>query len=188
MQAFFDSDGFFYVMVVAFAAYAAYFLHSIVKYYYANIEARKQFIAENKGEKVTHYDHYQVWAAVYLAFVLYCIYSFFTLDPRIYQYAWFRMAFLFVGLILLGQVMICIVKRRALVSSRGFVYEDKQVLWRSVINMEPKKKGLQRKIDVLTSSAGTLEVPVNLGRELHYEHEQYRKEKKALKEEKKKYE
>lgn len=184
MSKFLNSEYFYLVVVIALAAYSVYFMYSTIRYLLANVKARKKFVSDNAKDNVRYLNYYQIWAAVYLAFVTYCIFSFFTLDKRIEQYEWFRMAYFFVGVILLGQTFIAIVKRRTIVSDKGFVYEDKQVLWRSVVSMEPKKKGLQRKVDVLTSSVGTLEVPADLGKDIHAEHEAYKHAKKERREKK----
>lgn len=184
MSDFFNSKYFFLVVVIALVAYSVYFMYSTIRYLLANMKARKKFAAENAKDNLRQLNYYQIWAAVYLAFVTYCIFSFFTLNKAIQQYEWFKMAYFFVGVILLGQTFIAIVKRRMMVSDRGFVYEDKEVAWRSVVSMEPKKKGLQKKVDVLTSSVGTLEVPADLGKAIHEEHEAYRHAKKERKEKK----
>lgn len=186
MSKFFDSEYFFLVVVIALIAYSIYFMYSTIRYFMANVKARKKFLADHENDHAHKMNYYQIWAGVYLAFVTYCVYSFFTLNKNVSQYEWFRMAYFFVGIILLGQTFIAVVKRRIISSDKGFVYEDKQIAWRSVISMEPKRKGLQKKVDVLTSSEGTLEMPTDLGKAIHEEHEAYRQARKERKKEKRK--
>ena len=99
------------------------------------------------------------------------------------QLQWFRMAYLIVGLILFGQMVVAIVKRSALVGPEAIVIESAVIPWKSIISMDPKKRGVQRVVDIVTTQ-GTYVVSREMGLLLHDEYEAWKKARKEKKEKK----
>ena len=90
------------------------------------------------------------------------------------------MAFLFVGLILFGQMLVAIVKRSAVIGPDAIVIEDAVIPWKSVLSMDPKKKGLQRIVELQTTQKKFI-LSREMGLVVHEEHEKWRKARKEKK-------
>jgi len=182
MTDFFNSDIFYYVMIALFAGYSVYLFVQAFKLLRGNYIAKKKYKEQHNSTDYTEYKKFWVWVLLYGAFIAYCLYSAFTLNPEIKDARWYWMAFLFVGLILLAQMVGAIVKRSCIIGQDGFVYEDAYIPWRNVLNMEAKRKGIQRIVEVLGPNNKKLIFPADLGREIHNAYENYRKDRKEKKE------
>ncbi len=179
MSKFYDSQLFFWVVVIAILAYVVYYLFETIKFLLKNIKERKAYLEKNKDAKSIN--HYWSWLVAYGVLVLYSISQVILIDETMEQSEWFRIAFFFVGMMLFGQILISIVKRRILIGKDGFVYEDSFVRWQSVLKMEPKKKGIMKVVDLLTTNNKHYTLPPSLGKILHDDYEAYRAEKKNAK-------
>lgn len=186
MTEFFNSDIFFYIMVALFAGYSVYLFIQAFKLVKGSVTVRKKYKEKHNPADYKELNKFWVWVILYGAFVAYCLYSAITLDPTREDARWYWMAFLFVGLILCAQLIGAVVKRRCIIGYDGFVYEDVYIPWRNVLNMEAKKKGVQRIVEVLGPNNKKLTFPADIGKELHDAYENYRKERKEQKEAKKK--
>ena len=83
-----------------------------------------------------------------------------------------------------SSIILAIVKRSALVGPEAIVLESAVIPWTSVVSMDPKKRGVQRVVDIVTTQ-GTYTVSREMGLLLHDEYEKYRQSKKEKKLEKK---
>ncbi|MBQ1440183.1 MAG: hypothetical protein IIZ10_10875 [Solobacterium sp.] len=184
MSSVYNSQAFYYVLVIGFAAYTAYYLWKVFQFLAANYKARKKYLAQYGTENTKTVNQFWWWTAGYSLLIIYSIYSVVTIDSSIEQAEWFRMAFLFIALILLGQMLVAAVKRSALVGPEAFVVEDAVVPWKSVLNMDPKKRGLQRIVELQTTQ-GKYTLSREMGLVLHKEHEEWKKRRKEAKEKKK---
>ncbi len=181
MSSFLNSEYFFWIILIAMGAYIAYYLYSTIKFVVKNQKARAEYLKRSKEGTVKSYNQYWNWVALYGVFICYCMFSVLTVTDAQEQAGWFRMAFFFVGMILLGQLLIAIVKRRILIGPDGFVYEDGFNRWQSVLRMEAKKKTFMRIVEVLTTNNKNYTLPPKLGKILHDEYEAYRAAKKNKK-------
>ncbi|MBQ9328491.1 MAG: hypothetical protein IJ225_08160 [Solobacterium sp.] len=180
MSQIFNSQAFYYVLVIGFAGYTVYYLWDVFKFLKGNLDARKRYKEKYGMEGSRNVNQFWGWTIAYLAMVIYCIFSAVTLSPEAEQAEWFRMAFLFVGLILFGQMIVAGVKRSAVIGPDAFVIEDAVIGWKSVLNMDPKKKGLQRIVDLQTTQ-GKYVLSREMGLVFHKEYEEWRKAKKEKK-------
>ncbi|MCH4207414.1 MAG: hypothetical protein LKF79_00555 [Solobacterium sp.] len=163
----YNSDVFYYVAVVGFLAYAVYYLYGISKYFLKAQKIWKEYGTAHAKQNLRKENQYHWWLAILLAFVVYCFYSCATIPSTANQAEWFRLAFAFVGLILLGQAMTAVVKRRVMCSDDGFVYEDFAGRWQSIINMQPQRKGLVMAVDLMVTNGKHYTVPRGIGLVLH---------------------
>ena len=180
----YSSKAFYYVLLIGFAAYTVYYLWKVFQFLKGNYDARKKYKEQYGTENTRSVNQFWWWTAGYSIMIIYCIYSVITIDPSIEQAEWFRMAFLFVALILFGQMLVAGVKRSALVGPDAIVVEDAVIPWKSVLNMDPKKRGLQRIVELQTTQ-GKYTLSREMGMVLHTEHEAWRKRRKEEKEQKK---
>jgi len=148
---------------------------------YANIKARKEYTSKHSKDEYRSLNKYWVWMLPYLAFIIYSIIMMATMDPNMEQAMWFRLAYPVLSLILFGQMLVTIIKRRILLGNDGFVYEENYVSWRSVLNMEAKKKGIQRIVEVLGANNRKYIMPADIGKEVHESYEAWRRAKKEKK-------
>ncbi|MBR2761882.1 MAG: hypothetical protein IKD66_12035 [Solobacterium sp.] len=185
MTEFFNSPAFFYVLLIGFAGYTVYYLYNVFVFLRGHFRARKQYQERYGMEGARVVRQYYAWGALYVVMIGYCIYSIVTLDPTMEQFQWFRMAFFFVGMILVGQLGIILVKRSAIIGPEAFVIEDAVIPFRSVVSMDPKKRGIQRIVELITTQ-GKYTLSREMGLELHDAHEAWKKERKEKKEKKNK--
>lgn len=178
-----NSQGFFIVLCVGFGAYAIYYLYSAAKFAIGYIKARKKYYEKYGKDSARQVNQFWGWAILFAAFCIFCFYSAFHVDPNMEQLQWFRMAYLIVGLILFGQMVVAIVKRSALVGPEAIVIESAVIPWKSIISMDPKKRGVQRVVDIVTTQ-GTYVVSREMGLLLHDEYEAWKKTRKEKKEKK----
>lgn len=173
----YDSIWFYYVCVVGFVAYAAYYLYQSLKLLVENEKARKAFKEKHKPEEYEEVQNYIVWVVLEAIGVLYCVYTAITLDSSIEQAPWFRLAFGVVAIILFGQIILNITKRRILIADDGFQYEGDIVRYQSVLSMNPKRRLVLTLVDVLCTNNKKYSMPEKCGKALHDKH----KEVKAMK-------
>lgn len=183
MSQFFNSPAFFYALMLGFAAYTAYYLWNVFRFLKGNYDARRQYYAKYGKEGARKVNQFWAWVAVFSIMVAYCIYSAITVPGGAEQAEWFRMAFLFVGLILFGQMLVAAVKRSALIGPEAFVVDDAVLTWKSVLSMDPKQKGIQRIVELLTTK-GKFTLSREMGIVIHEEYEKWRAAKKDKKEKK----
>ncbi len=179
-----NSEVLFVILCVGFGVYAAYYLWSAFKFARGYILARKKYYEKYGKDSARHVNQFWGWAILFGVFCIFCIYSSINADPSLEQLKWFRMAYFFVALILFGQMVVAIVKRSALVGPEAIVLESAVIPWKSVVSMDPKKRGVQRVVDIVTTQ-GTYTVSREMGLLLHDEYEKYRQSKKEKKLEKK---
>ena len=177
------SQGLFIVLCAGFGIYAVYYLWNAFKFARGYVIARHKYYEKYGKDSAQHINQFWGWVILFGGFCIFCIYSVITVDPTIEQLQWFRMAYAIVALILFGQMVIAIVKRSALVGPEAIVLESNVIPWKSVLALEPKKRGVQRVVDVVTTQ-GTFTVSREMGLLLHDEYEKYRKAKKEKKEKK----
>jgi hypothetical protein len=180
MSSFFNSPAFFYVLLIGFAGYTVYYLYNVFLFMRKHFRARKQFKEKYGMENARQVNQFWAWGALYLVMISYCIYSIVTMDMSLEQAQWFRMAFFFICVILIGQLGIILVKRSALIGPEAFVVEDAVIPFRSVVSMDPKKKGFQRIVELITTQ-GKYTLSKEMGIELHNAHEAWKKERKEKK-------
>ena len=180
MSNFFNSPAFFYLLLAGFAAYTVYYLYNVFKYVHGHLKARKLYKEKYGTENTRNINQFWVWTALYVFFIIYAVYSAVTIDPQMEQAAWFRMAFSFVALILFGQLGLIIVKRNALIGPEAFVVEDAVIPFKSVVSMDPKKRGFQR-IVTLTTTMGKYDLAPEIGKAIHAAHEEWKKNRKEKK-------
>ncbi len=180
MSSVYNSKAFYYILVIGFAIYTVYYLWKVFQFLKGNLEARKKYKEQYGMEETQTVNQFWIWTALFSVFIIYCIYSALTIRPDMEQAEWFRMAFLFVGLILFGQMLVTIVKRSALIGPDAFVVEDKVIAWKSVLNMDPKKKGFQRIVELQTTQ-GKFVLSREMGLVMHEAYENWRKARKEKK-------
>ena len=180
MKQFYGSAAFFYLLLIGFAAYSVYYLWKVFLFVKGNLDARKRYKEKYGTEGMRNVNQFWGWGALYTAMILYCIYAGATIQSTDEQAAWFRMAFLFVGLILFGQMFVMIVKRSAVIGKDAFVFEDAVIPWRNVLSMDPKQKGLQRIVEMQTAQ-GKYILSREMGLVFHDAYEAWRKAKKEKK-------
>lgn len=181
MQSIYNSDAFYYVLLAGFIIYGIYYLYGIIKYFLKNVTARKQFTESHRKEEVRSYNGYTLWICLFAAFIVYSVWSAFTIPNTSEQAPWFRLAFLLVAIILAGQGILAVVKRRILFADDGFAFENEAFRWQSVISMDPQKKGLIRGVDLLVTNGRHYMLPRDVGRQLHEEYLGWKKRKKDSK-------
>jgi|GEM_PF-526424 len=181
MQAIYNSDAFYYVLLAGFIIYGIYYLYGIIKYFRKSQAARKRFTEMHRREEIRAYNGYRIWIILFVIFVGYSLWSAFTIQDGSEQGPWFRLAFLLVAIVLAGQGILAVVKRRILFADDGFAYEDEAFRWQSVISMDPQKKGLIRGVDLLVTNGRHYMLPRDIGRALHEEHLNWKKRKKSSK-------
>lgn len=187
MSSVYNSQAFYYVLVIGFAAYTIYYLWKVIQFVWLSRKARQKYYEQYGKEGAREVNQFWGWTIGYSALIIYSLYSAFTIDTSIEQAEWFRMAFLFVAMILLGQMLVAIVKRSAIIGPNAIVVEDAVIPWKSVLNLEPKKRGLQRIVELQTTQ-GKYTLSRKMGMTVHEAYEEWRrakKEKKAEKKEKK---
>jgi len=180
MSSVYNSQAFFYVLVIGFTGYSVYYLWKVFQFLKASYEARQKYKEQYGMENTKVVNQFWGWAAAYTVMIIYCIVQAITIKPDAEQAEWFRMAFLFVGLILLGQMLVAIVKRSALIGPEALVVEDAVINWKSVLNLDPKKKGLQRVVEMQTTQ-GKYILSREMGIVVHEAHEEWRKARKEKK-------
>ncbi len=179
MEKIYNSEAFYYVALIGFIAYAAYYLYGIIKYFLKAQQKWNEYSHQYADSNLQKINQYHWWLALLLAFVAYCFFAFFTIKPGADQAEWYRLAFLFVGFILIGQAILAVVKRRVLLSDEGFVYEDFIGRWQSVISMQPQRKGLIRSVDLMVTNGKHYTVPRGIGLVLHDAHQAWKDRRKG---------
>ena len=174
-----EVDWFYVLCVIGFAAYGIYYLYNSRKLIIGNVKARNDFMNEHTKENITRYDNYLVWVILEFAALAYCIYSVFTISDRIEQSEWYRLAFAMIGVIMIGQMALNIVKGRLLVGEKGFVYENDYVPFQSIVSMDPKRNLVFTLVDVLCLRNKKYSMPGKCGQFLHEAYLEYKKERKA---------
>ena len=174
-----DIDWLYVLCLIGFSAYGVYYLYNAAKMMIGNEKARRQFLDEHKNEQIKREDSYLVWVIVEAAAIAYCIYSVFTISPEMEQAEWFRLAFAMVRVILAGQIVLNIVKRRILIGEKGFVYENDYVPFQTIVNMEPKRMIVFTIVEVLCLKNRKYSMPGKCGQLLHDAYLEYKKAKKA---------
>ena len=172
-------DWFYLLCVIGFAAYGVYYLYNSLKLIIGNHRARNSFLEEHRGEQIKKFDNYLLWVIAEFAALAYCVYSVFTISNQVEQAEWYRLAFAMIGVIMIGQMVLNIVKGRILVGERGFVYENDYVPFQSIVSMDPKRNLVFTLVDVLCSKNKKYSMPGKVGRFLHDAYLEYKKEKKA---------
>ncbi len=180
MSEFFNSPAFFYLLVIGFAAYTVYYLYNVFVFLRGHLQARRLYKEKYGMENARTVNQFWVWAALYVFMIGYCIYNIVTIRPEMEQAAWFRMAFFFIGMILLGQLAVVIVKRSAIIGPEAFVVENAVVPFKSVVSMDPKRRGIQRMV-TLTTTQGKYDLSTEMGKVIHEAHEAWRRERKEKK-------
>ncbi len=180
----YNSQAFYYVLLIGFAAYTVYYLWKVFQFLRGNYLARKKYFAQYGTENARRVNQFWWWTAGYTVLILYSLYSVFTIDGTIEQAEWFRMAFLFVAMILLGQMLVAAVKRSAIIGPEALVVEDAVVPWKSVLRLDPKKRGFQRIVEMQTTQ-GKYTLSREMGMVVHEAHEAWRKARKEKKEKRK---
>lgn len=178
MESMYNSPLFYYVMLIGFIAYGVYYIYNTAKYFKKNMDVRKQFRSVHKADEVREVNQYSWWAAAFLFFIAYCIFAACTINSDDVQAPWFRLAFIFVGLIIAGQLLIAIVKRRVLIADDGIAYEDCILRWQSILSLEPQKKLLVRAVDMLVGNGKHYTIPRGIGMVIHDEQLAWKKRKK----------
>lgn len=178
MESIYNSSAFYYVVLCGFVGYGIYYMYGITKYFMKNQEVRRQFLSTHKKEEVRSKNAYTVWMGLFAFFIAYCVYSVLTISADGEQGPWLRLAFLFVGIVLVGQALLTIVKRRILFADDGFAYEDGVFRWQSVLSLEPQKKALIRTVDMLVTSGKHYILPREIGQAAHEEQMSFKKRKK----------
>ncbi len=175
----FISDDLFYLLIAAgFAVYAVYYAYKVIRYFLKAQNARKQFYSTHKTEEGREVNAYRWWLIGYLACAVYCFFSAVTLNGVQEQAVWFRLAFSIVGVILTGQAVLAVVKRRIIFADDCFVYEDAIVRWQSVLEMHAQKRLMQKAVDVNTATGKHYTLPADLGKKMHEEHMAYKQRRK----------
>ncbi len=180
MTDFFNSPAFFYVVLIGFAGYTVYYLYNVFVFLRGHYDAVKLYKEKYGMETARKVNQFWGWGILYVVMISYCIYSIITMDMSIEQAQWFRMAFFFVCMILIGQLGIILVKRSAIIGPEAFVIENAVIPFRSVVSMDPKKKGFQRIVELVTTQ-GKYTLSREMGIELHNAHEAWKKERKEKK-------
>ena len=144
MQAIYNSDAFYYVLLAGFIIYGIYYLYGIIKYFRKSQAARKRFTEMHRREEIRAYNGYRIWIILFVIFVGYSLWSAFTIQDGSEQGPWFRLAFLLVAIVLAGQGILAVVKRRILFADDGFAYEDEAFRWQSVISMAENAKKVSK--------------------------------------------
>ena len=175
-----NSQAFFYVLLVGFAGYTVYYLWNVAKFVKGNLDARKRYYEKYGKEGSRQVNQFWVWLIGYTAIIIYAFVSAATILPEAEQAEWFRMAFVFVGMILLGQLFVMVVKRSAVLGPEAFVVEDKVIPWKSVLSLDPKKKGLQRIVELVTTQ-GKVVLSREMGLVIHDSFEEWRRIRKEKK-------
>ncbi|MBO7703406.1 MAG: hypothetical protein J6S26_03085 [Solobacterium sp.] len=175
-----NSQAFFYVLVIGFAGYTVYYLWNVFKFLKGSYDARKRYSEKYGAESGRKVNQFWGWVIAFSVCVIYCLYNAATVPAGAEQAEWFRMAFLFVGLILFGQMLVAIVKRSAVIGPDAIVIEDAVIPWKSVLSMDPKKKGLQRIVELQTTQKKFI-LSREMGLVVHEEHEKWRKARKEKK-------
>ena len=177
----YNSDWFFYICVIGFIAYGIYYLYNAIKLVVNNEKARREFLENHGREEIKKEENWLPWVIAEAVALVYCVYSVFTIPAEKEQAEWFRLAFGVVGIIMLGQMMQNLVKRRILVGEKGFVYESDYVPYQSIVSMNPKRRAIITLVDVLCLKNKKYTMPGKCGQLLHDEYRNYKRAKKAHK-------
>ena len=174
----YDSVWFYVVCVLGFGVYCVYYLYNALKLLFDNEKARKQFKETHKEDEIQEVKDYTIWVVVELIGVIYCIFTAITLNKDIEQVNWFRLAFGVVAVILLGQIILNITKRRILIAPDGFAYEGDVTRYQSILSMNPKRHLIFTIVEVLCTNNKKYTMPTKCGTALHDAHKEYKDNKK----------
>ena len=136
-------------------------------------------MSAHSSEQIRRYDHWLLMVILEAAAFAYCLYSVITISDQMEQAEWYRLAFAIIGIIMIGQMILNIVKDRILIGEKGFVYESDYVPFQHVVSMEPKRSLFFTLVEVLCVKNKKYSMPGKCGRFLHEAYLEYKKEKKA---------
>ena len=77
MEKIYNSEAFYYVALIGFIAYAAYYLYGIIKYFLKAQQKWNEYSHQYADSNLQKINQYHWWLALLLAFVAYCFFAFF---------------------------------------------------------------------------------------------------------------